>query len=219
MKAVTFSYDDGIEQDRRLVSIFNKYHLKCTFNLNSGIQSGASKWENNGIVVRRMNVAGLKELYQGHEIAVLSLTHPNLVEQDTGTIRNEILQDRSNLERLFNCSIKGMAYPYGTFDDKVIQVLKECDIRYSRTVMETEDFKPQTDLLKLKATCHHKNKNLMKLAEEFVNLQPQEPAVFYIWGHSYEFDFDNNWDTFEEFCASISNRDDIFYGTNSEVLL
>ena len=35
MKALTFSYDDGVEQDRRLVELFNKNNLKCTFNLNS----------------------------------------------------------------------------------------------------------------------------------------------------------------------------------------
>lgn len=36
-KAITFSYDDGIESDRKLVEIFNRYGMKCTFNLNTGI--------------------------------------------------------------------------------------------------------------------------------------------------------------------------------------
>lgn len=35
-KAVTFSFDDGVTQDIRLIEIFNKYGLKGTFNLNSG---------------------------------------------------------------------------------------------------------------------------------------------------------------------------------------
>ena len=38
-KAVTFSYDDGVTQDRRLVEMMNTYGVKGTFNLNSGIQS------------------------------------------------------------------------------------------------------------------------------------------------------------------------------------
>ena len=37
MKAITFSYDDGVTQDQRLISLFNKYGLKGTFNLNSGL--------------------------------------------------------------------------------------------------------------------------------------------------------------------------------------
>jgi hypothetical protein len=219
MKAFTLSYDDGVEQDRRLVSIFNKYNLKCTFNLNSGIQSGSSRWERDGIKISRMNIAGLDVLYKGHEIAVHSLTHPRLEDQNIETIRNEIIQDKLNLQNIFGYNITGMAYPFGTYDERVIQILRENEIKYSRTVQETENFELQTNLLELKPTCHHCNKNLMKLAEEFVNLKPQEPSIFYVWGHSYEFDTDNNWDMIEEFCAYISNREDIFYGTNTEVLL
>ena len=33
-KAITFSYDDGVTQDVRLIEIFNKYNIKATFNLN-----------------------------------------------------------------------------------------------------------------------------------------------------------------------------------------
>ena len=35
LKALTFSYDDGVEQDVRLIEIFKKYGLRGTFNLNS----------------------------------------------------------------------------------------------------------------------------------------------------------------------------------------
>ena len=44
-KAITFSYDDGVTQDKRLIDIFNKYNLKATFNINSELlgQTGALK--------------------------------------------------------------------------------------------------------------------------------------------------------------------------------
>ncbi len=35
MKAVTFSYDDGVTQDIRLIKLFDKYNLRCTYNINS----------------------------------------------------------------------------------------------------------------------------------------------------------------------------------------
>ena len=219
LKAFTLRYDDGVEQDRRLISIFNKYNLKCTFNLNSGIQSNSNKFTVDGKTIRRMNVAGLKELYQGHEIAVHSLTHPILPEQNIETIYNEIVQDKINLENIFDRKIIGMAYPFGAYDDRVIQVLKENSIKYARTVQDTENFKLQSNLLEFKPTCHHNNKNLFKLAEEFINLDATEPCIFYVWGHSYEFDVDNNWNMIEEFCSMISNRSDIFYGTNAEVFM
>ena len=59
----------------------------------------------------------------------------------------------------------------------------------------------------------------MVLAKEFIDMKPDEPKIFYVWGHTYEFDMDHNWDTIERFCSYIAGRDDIFYGTNGEVLL
>ncbi len=61
---------------------------------------------------------------------------------------------------------------------------------------------------------------LYNMGKKFLELKTDEPKVFYIWGHSFEFDiYPKRWDLFEEFCEMISNRSDIFYGTNREVLL
>ena len=35
-KALTFSFDDGVVQDQKLIDIFNRNGLKGTFNLNTG---------------------------------------------------------------------------------------------------------------------------------------------------------------------------------------
>lgn len=218
-KALTFSYDDGVEQDRRLIKLFNQYNLKATFNLNSGMMSNTYQWDMKGVHIKRMNAKGLKELYRGHEIAVHGYSHPHLEQLDMDTIRNEIEQDKMNLQNMFDCTIRGMAYPFGTYDSRVIQVLKENHIGYARVVETTHNFDIQSNLLELRASCHHHDANLMKLAEEFVKLKPAEPKIFSVWGHSYEFDVDGNWEVMEKFCEFISNRDDIFYGTNREVFL
>ena len=60
---------------------------------------------------------------------------------------------------------------------------------------------------------------MMRLAAEFISMTPDTPKIFYIWGHSYEFDVDDTWNRFEDFLKSISGRGDIFYGTNREILL
>ncbi len=41
--------------------------------------------------------------------------------------------------------------------------------------------------------------------------------LFYVWGHSYEFEANDNWNVIEEFAAMIGDRDDIWYATNIEV--
>jgi peptidoglycan/xylan/chitin deacetylase (PgdA/CDA1 family) len=219
MKALTLSYDDGVEQDARLVEILNRYSIKGTFNLNSGLQSGTSQWTRGDVTIRRMNITGLPELYSGHEIAVHSLTHPHLENLDTETVINELVQDRINLERIFSVKIHGMAYPYGTFNDTVIEIVRNCNLHYARGVKSTYSFDIPQDLLRYQPTIHHNDKSLMELAETFIKLKPSKLSVFYLWGHSYEFAVDNNWQVIEDFCRLVSGKDDIYYATNAEALL
>ncbi|MDR2302981.1 MAG: polysaccharide deacetylase family protein [Treponema sp.] len=215
-KALTLSYDDGVEQDRRLVEILNRYGIKAAFNINSGIQTGANTWQNGKLLVRRMNVAGLPALYAGHEVAVHSLTHPHLENLDEESIRNEFEQDMLNLERIFGKKVQGMAYPYGTFNDTVVRIVQECGLGYARGIVSTRSFDIPGDLLRFQPTCHHNDEKLMLLAESFINSKPEKPQLFYLWGHSYEFEAENNWHIIEEFCKTISGRADIAYCTNAE---
>ena len=61
---------------------------------------------------------------------------------------------------------------------------------------------------------------MTELAEKFIAMKPEFPQIFYIWGHSYEQDFRSDyWTKLEEFFRLISGHDDIFYGTNAQVLL
>ena len=42
--------------------------------------------------------------------------------------------------------------------------------------------------------------------------------MMYVWGHSFEFEKNDNWNVIEEFCSMISNQDDIWYATNIEIV-
>ena len=42
--------------------------------------------------------------------------------------------------------------------------------------------------------------------------------MMYVWGHSFEFTRDDNWELIEEFCRMMSGRDDIWYATNIEIV-
>ena len=44
-----------------------------------------------------------------------------------------------------------------------------------------------------------------------------KPRLFYLWGHSYEFDNDNNWSVIEEFAQRAGERRDIWFATNGEI--
>lgn len=224
-KAITFSYDDCTTQDIRLVKLFDKYGVKGTFNANSNL-FGIEKSVNVGGVESKRNRidAGIvKELYKNHEVAVHTLDHVYLQKiEDCDEVVRQIEQDREALEALVGYNICGMAYPFdGNGSERVAQIIKNhTEIRYARTVESTYSFDMQENLLRFNPTVHHSDfDNLFRLGEEFVKLKCDKPQLFYVWGHSYEFDIENTWDKMEEFLKLVSGRDDIFYGTNKEVLL
>lgn len=220
-KAVTFSYDDGITQDRKLVEIFNYYGMKCTFNLNTGIQTEESQFEIEGVPICRMNQEGLAELYKGHEIAVHGLTHAAPERMSQKELEQEFLTDARNIERIYGKYPVGMAYAYGCYDTTTVEYLKSIGIRYGRTVGSTHDFDLPKNPMLLEATCHHNDEKLFELAERFLQEKAngENPMLFYIWGHSYEFDVNQNWDRIERLCEMLAGKEDVFFGTNAECLL
>lgn len=226
MKAITFSYDDGVTQDKRLISLFNKYGLKATFNLNSGLLGQENTLVREGVTINHTKVAQAEvvELYQGHEVAVHTLTHANLTRLDENEIVRQVEEDRKKLSSIVGYNVVGMAYPGGGVNNNefVADVIKKHTlVRYSRTTTSTSNFDIQHELHRFNPTVYHHQEwdTMFKLAEDFLRLKPSSPQVFYIWGHSYEFDIHQTWDRFEQFCQLISNKHDIFYGTNKEVLL
>ncbi len=220
-KALTFSYDDGMKGDKKLVSILNKHGLKGTFNISSGLYSAEDSIPKEGNIYYRLPKSQITELFANgeHEVAVHSLSHSHLETLPSSAIVHEILHDRENLEKQFGKIIRGMAYPMGTFDDKVVETVRNCGIAYARTVISTEKFDLPTDWLRLPATCHHRNPRLMELAKEFVEKKVKfHSQLFYLWGHTYEFYEKDNWNVIEEFTEFMAGREkEIWYATNIEI--
>ena len=224
-KAITFSFDDGVKQDIRLVEIFNKYGLKGTFNLNSEYLGASGALTRNGVVVRHDKVApqDVKSVYAGHEVAVHTLTHPNLTGLDEEEIVRQVEEDRKNLSALCGYEVVGMAYPCGGVnnDDRVAEIIRRrTGVRYSRTITSSYSFDKQENLLRFNPTVYYVEDRLEETVDKFLALETEEPKLLYIWGHSYEMDADYiSWETFERICQKLSGKEDIFYGTNKEVLL
>ena len=224
-KAVTFSYDDGVPQDKRLAEIFDRYGMKGTFNFNCEY-------------MREINFS--KEeihdyfLSKGHEIAVHGANHR--ANGNTRLIEGirDVLDCRLELEEKCDRIIRGMAYPdtgvtqmgnFGTYE-AVKNYLIELDIAYARTLGgDNDSFMLPNDFHAWMPTAHHSNPKIMDYIEKFLKLDisvnsyhaTRIPRLLYIWGHSYEFDQANNWERIEEICKRLSNNDEIWYATNMDI--
>ncbi len=220
-KALTFSYDDGVEQDIRLVEILNTHGLKGTFNINTGAFAPEGTVHPAGLIHRRMTKSQIYDLFKDgpHEVAVHTLSHPYLEQMPIEAAAHEVLGDKMNIEQMFGKVTRGMAYPFGTYSDDVIAMLKSCGIAYSRAVSGIQDFALPENWLCWHPTCHHTVGNLMQLADRFLNEMPRNGGhwLFYVWGHSYEFEQANNWHVIEAFADRVAGHDEVWYATNIEI--
>ncbi len=207
-KALTMSYDDGRLSDRRLVDVFNRNGIKGTFHLNSG-RFGDPK---------RSEPEEGARLYAGHEVACHTATHPTIARCPLPEVMEEVLSDRRALERITGYPVRGLSYPNGSLSEEITRMLPMCGVRYSRVVGNSDGFALPEDPYRWQATCHH-NHRLMELGEQFNALYKRQYLyLLYVWGHSFEFDDQNNWELIENFCAMMGGRDDTWYCTNIELM-
>ena len=219
-KALTFSYDDGVQTDKRLIEILDRYGMKGTFNVSSALldeQKGWNEWQ-RGIRVTYIDASQAPQVYRDHEIAVHAAHHLDLTTLSEAELKAEIDGDKAALEALFGREIVGMAYPYGAYNEAVLAACERAGIRYARTIEDSGTFTLPTQPLRWGHTCHHNDERLFDLAQEFLQADPDEPMVFTVWGHSYEFDVNENWERIEAFCRMMAHRDDMAYVTNREAL-
>lgn len=216
-KTLTLSYDDGTTTDETLARIADAYGIRCTFNICSGYLAKGDE--------RHLTAARAAALYgkDGTEAAVHGTEHMSLTSLPDGMVAREIVHDKETLEKLFGRIVRGMAYANGKYDGRVAQIARQCGIRYARTTVSTHAFDLPSDWLQWHPTCHHNDPQLFALADEFLRDTPSsyfwgnKPKLFYLWGHSVEYEHDKNWDVLEMFCKKTGGRDDVYYATNGEL--
>lgn len=217
-KAFNVTYDDGVLQDIRFVALLNKYNLKGTFNLNSGLMENEFEWiHKNGWVVKRLSKDKVVSLYQGHEIASHTLTHPYMNDLSESEIMYELQADKANLEMLFGREIKGFAVPFDYYSELIESCVKRCGFEYARISEESHSFVPQNDYYKWKATVFHTDATLKELTQQFIKTN-EELALFQIVGHSYDLDNQNMWDKIETIFKEIALQKDILPMTTIDII-
>lgn len=227
-KAVTFSYDDGLKTDIRLLERLNHYGIKATLNINNsfiGRTSGKPKLTQEDIQTYILDA--------GHEVAVHGDNHraPGILR--SVDIIRDVLDCRLGLEKRFGRIVKGMAYPDsgvrifqgGMTYQQVCQCLQDVGIVYARSLSgDNTLFRMPEDWYAWNPSAHHANPNVVSYAEEFVAIDFSKlssawryPRLFYLWGHSYEFDNNNNWELLDTLGQILGGKEDTWYATNMEI--
>ena len=217
-KAFVVTYDDGVLQDRPFVALLNRYGLKGTFNLNSGLMESEFEWTHeNGSVIKRLSAKSAASLYQGHEIAGHSLTHPYMEHLNEEKLMAEMQTDKANLERLFGREVKGFAVPFDYYSQRIEHCARECGFEYVRLPKESRSFLPPEDTFNRMAGIFHLDTGLTDFVDTFLSVS-DELAFCQIAGHSYDLDTENMWDVMEDIFRKISADSNVLSMTTIELI-
>lgn len=217
-KVFNLTYDDGVLQDREFIQLLNKYGIKGTFNLNSELMKQEFAWIHPcGMVVKRLSCDAVQGLYDGHEIASHTLTHPNLQGMSAEQILRELSVDRDQLEDIFGIKISGFAVPFNYFSDLIAECAKIVGFEYARTSDMTGGYTPSEDVYHWQAGIFHLSPELDTYVDVFLETD-EELACCQIVGHSYDFDAARRWEHMERLLFRVAGHEEVWYATHVELV-
>jgi peptidoglycan/xylan/chitin deacetylase (PgdA/CDA1 family) len=165
-----------------------------------------------------LDVSEVPALFQGHEVAIHTVTHPWLPRLDASQIAYEVLEDRKALEDIVGYPVRGMAYPFGNYNQQVIEILRALGVVYCRTTENSPNCFPAKEPLAWAATAHQYATG-PTVPERFEAIYKNErySGVFFIWGHGFEFHDKDDWASLERIYKPLSGHADVWYCTNIEL--
>lgn len=217
-KAFNITYDDGVLQDVPFVRLLNELGIPGTFNLNSQLMQEEFAWTHPcGAAIRRLPPQTVRHLYDGHEVASHTLTHPYMTELSREEILYQLKQDKANLEALFEREIFGFAVPFDYYDDTIRQCVIDAGFAYGRNSEQSLSFTPQADPFCWSTTVYHINPEMSGLFRQFLESH-EELALFQIVGHSYDLETENLWPDVESILRTVRSHDDILPMTHIDIV-
>lgn len=188
-------WDDGVSNDIRLIEILRKHGAVGTFNLNAGTHARhrSAGWEYRDTDVYKLGWDEMQSVYEGCTIANHSLTHPHLEAIPVEDARRDIVEGRKRLQEFFDQPVDGFAYPFGTYNEPVMELLREAGHTYARTTQYAAACFPPQDPMALHSTCKFDDPEFFSHYEN-----ARACGVFYFWGHSYEICTEPMWEEFEQ---------------------
>ena len=199
-KIFLLSFDDGTVWDKRFVELLNKYGMKATFNLNSGLEDFVWYFEDR-FPVRRQKLAETVEQYRGHEIASHTLTHPWLNSLTPPQLSREVGEDCAALKEIFGLEEIGFGVPFTACDEREIRIIRKY-AKYIRLSEGSDSFALPEDPFHIPIHGLYNDADIREKIARFAE-NDLPASVFVLAGHSYEFEALGHWEYMEELLKYI----------------
>ena len=198
------SFDDGTIWDRRFVELLNRYGVKCTFNLNSGLEDFVWQYEDR-FPIRRQHLAETVAQYRGHEVASHSLHHHWLNTLTPPQISREIGEDCKALKALFGLEEIGFGVPFTACGEREIKIIRKF-VRYIRLSAFSDSFALPEDPYHIPIHGLYNDPDIREKIARFAE-NKLEDSLFVMAGHSYEFEVLDHWEYIEDLLKYIKSFD------------
>ena len=199
-KIFLISFDDGTVWDRRFVELLNKYGMKATFNLNSGLEDFVWHYEDR-FPIRRQTLSDTIGLYQGHEVASHSLHHHWLNTLTPPQLSAEVGEDCAALITLFGLEEIGFGVPFTACGEREIKIIRKF-VRYIRLSEFSDSFAPPKDPYHSPIHALYNQPDVRERIARFAESQ-LPVSLFVMAGHSYELEVLDHWGYMEELLQYI----------------
>lgn len=201
-KIFLLSFDDGTVWDRRFVKLLNRYGIRGTFNLNSGLEDFVWTFEDR-FPVRRQILSEIGDLYDGHEIASHSLHHHRLDQLSPPQLRREVEEDVARLKEVFALAEIGFGVPFTFCNDREVRIIKKL-VRYIRLSEFADSFALPEDEYHIPIHGLYNDPDIREKLAKFA--QSDLPvSLFVMAGHSYELEALDHWQYMEELLKLVKD--------------
>jgi peptidoglycan-N-acetylglucosamine deacetylase len=222
---ITTSWDDGHKLDLKLAKLLTQYDITGTLY----ISPKHREFDEPDL----LSHSDILQLSKHFEIGAHTMTHPDLPKVSLTEVQMEIRDSKDYLETLIDAEVSAFCYPFGHFNSDIKEIVRKSGFTAARTAKRFETTTAH-DTLCLPTTVHAYShlqdlmnwKMLLRcgtidwevLATKYCDYVLEHGGVFHLWGHSWEIDRLNDWQKLDRVLQYISNREEVRYSTNSELV-
>ena len=129
-KQFIITFDDGYKDlILNALPILKKYNFKATCYLVSNLIGKKNIWDEKNKNIREKNLMNFDDIKfwmeNGMKVGSHSKNHKRLIDLNKQELKEEIIQSKYDLEDMLNCSIDSFCYPYGLYNENVMDIVKK----------------------------------------------------------------------------------------------